>query len=155
MATKLAGALDKYGYADHWAVNAWEAECKSALLKHVQKGDPVDVAAYAAFCWSRGWTTTPADGHGPFLYPVESSQEIKDILGMMVFECSPIAHGFQAAGYDIPKRVEDEQAFVLHWLLLIALQHGPSWREIAAKRLNDVLQAAKAQASDAETEMPA
>jgi hypothetical protein len=35
-----------------------ERECQRELLQHVLKGDPIDVAAYAAFMWRRGWKTT-------------------------------------------------------------------------------------------------
>ncbi|TDX64031.1 hypothetical protein EDE12_106177 [Methylosinus sp. sav-2] len=50
----------KHGFTDDWRRNDWEAQCKADLLRHVAKGDPKDVAIYAAFCWARGWTTIPA-----------------------------------------------------------------------------------------------
>jgi hypothetical protein len=77
-------------------------------------------------------------------YPKEITPELKEILGMMVFELSPIAHGFRAAGENIPTRAEDEQAFVLHWLIGLALEHGASWRKIAGTKLQEVLAVAKA-----------
>lgn len=55
---KLGQAEVKYGYTNGWSTEDWEAECQRQLLAHVQKGDPLDVAAYAAFCWGRGWSTT-------------------------------------------------------------------------------------------------
>lgn len=58
---KLAKAEIKYGYNDEWLTSDWEAVCKSELARHVAKGDPLDVAAYAAFCWARGWTTAPPE----------------------------------------------------------------------------------------------
>lgn len=54
---KLRTAEIKYGRTDEWATQDWEAECRSKLLKHIDKGDPLDVAAYCAFMWSRGWQT--------------------------------------------------------------------------------------------------
>lgn len=60
LAEKLMRAEEKYGYSDGWARDDWEEECRRALARHVQKGDPLDVAAYAAFCWKHMWPTTPS-----------------------------------------------------------------------------------------------
>lgn len=63
--TKLARAEKKYGYSDNWRTDNWEIDCQRELARHVQKGDPLDVAAYAAFCWARGYrtaTTQEPDG---------------------------------------------------------------------------------------------
>lgn len=57
LAHKLRAAEKKYGYSDGWASGDWEAECQRMLLEHVAKGDPLDVAAYAAFCWQNRWST--------------------------------------------------------------------------------------------------
>ncbi|WP_426043672.1 hypothetical protein [Caulobacter sp. DWR3-1-2] len=59
LALKLRAAEVKHGLGLEWKTDDWEAECRAALTKHVAKGDPLDVAAYAAFCWARGWTTAP------------------------------------------------------------------------------------------------
>lgn len=56
---KLYQAERKYEFGDNWRTDDWETQCKVELLRHVFKGDPLDVGAYAAFCWRRGWTTTP------------------------------------------------------------------------------------------------
>ena len=57
LADKLHTAEKKYGYTDGWRTDDWEAECRARLLEHLQKGDPRDVAIYAAFMWARGWST--------------------------------------------------------------------------------------------------
>jgi hypothetical protein len=57
MAEKLAKAEQKYGYSDGWARDDWQDECRRQLHHHAAKGDPRDVAAYAAFCWHHGWST--------------------------------------------------------------------------------------------------
>jgi hypothetical protein len=57
LALKLKSAEDKYGYADSWLENNWEAKCVDDFLLHIQKGDPRDVAAYCAFMWYHGWKT--------------------------------------------------------------------------------------------------
>ena len=56
---KLTRAEAKYGWQNAWAKADWELECRAHLGRHVLKGDPVDVAAYAAFCWHHGWETRP------------------------------------------------------------------------------------------------
>lgn len=55
--TKLAAAEAKYGRRDDWATDDWEDDCRQQLRAHLEKGDPLDVAAYCAFMWSRGWST--------------------------------------------------------------------------------------------------
>lgn len=57
LARKLRAAEEKYGYAAHWLTDDWETECRRQLGAHLDKGDPVDVAIYAAFMWARGWPT--------------------------------------------------------------------------------------------------
>ena len=65
LADKLAAAEKKYGRTDDWTQDDWQAECQRKLITHVAKGDPLDVAAYAAFCWHHGWKTS----NGTFSYP--------------------------------------------------------------------------------------
>ncbi len=57
MTAKLERAEQKYGYRDNWLTDNWEAECRQKLVDHIDKGDPLDVAAYCAFMWRRGWST--------------------------------------------------------------------------------------------------
>jgi hypothetical protein len=56
---KLANAETTHGYSTEWAFDDWELACREKLSGAVKKGDPLDVAAYAAFCWARTWRTTP------------------------------------------------------------------------------------------------
>jgi len=60
LADKLRAAEQKYGYSDGWASPDWMDECRQHLLEHVKKGDPRDVAAYCAFLWHHGASTTPS-----------------------------------------------------------------------------------------------
>jgi hypothetical protein len=62
LASKLRAAEIKYGHTTGWLDDDWEGECQSDMIAHVMKGDPLDVAAFAAFCWKRGWSTRP---HNP------------------------------------------------------------------------------------------
>jgi hypothetical protein len=43
-----------------WERDDWEKECQQGLLRHIEKGDPRDVAAYCAFMDYHGWVTVPA-----------------------------------------------------------------------------------------------
>ena len=54
---KARDAEIKYGYSTGWMSTAWRELCVSQLSEHVRKGDPRDVAIYAAFCWFHGWPT--------------------------------------------------------------------------------------------------
>ena len=58
---KLHASQIKYGWQDDWAEDNWEKQCQEALLKHLAKGDPRDVAAFAAFMWHHGWSTSAID----------------------------------------------------------------------------------------------
>jgi len=51
VAEKLHAAEKKYGYSNGWKNTDWMNECRKDLLSHLYKGDPLDVAAYAAFLW--------------------------------------------------------------------------------------------------------
>ena len=57
LAEKLHATEVKYGYTNGWLTDNWENECRGQLQDHISKGDPLDVAAYAAFMWRRGWST--------------------------------------------------------------------------------------------------
>lgn len=53
MKSKLRRAATEKGRGG-WDDPAWSIdEIKAALLAHVDKGDPVDVANFAAFWWNR------------------------------------------------------------------------------------------------------
>jgi len=58
LAEKLRKAEQKYGYDDGWMDEDWMRECADQLVEHVAKGDPLDVAAYAAFMWHHKWKTS-------------------------------------------------------------------------------------------------
>lgn len=58
---KLKAARVKYGYDEGWRDLGWKADCQKNLIAHLAKGDPSDVAAYCAFMWHHGWSTTAPD----------------------------------------------------------------------------------------------
>ncbi len=57
LAAKLRKAEIKYGYSNGWLTQPWEDECRKHLREHLERGDPLDVAAYCAFMWHRKWST--------------------------------------------------------------------------------------------------
>lgn len=54
---KLWDAQLKYGFWNGWKSPDWMDECRDHLRKHIEKGDPRDVAAYCAFLWYHGEST--------------------------------------------------------------------------------------------------
>ncbi|MBB5765934.1 hypothetical protein ABEV34_26805 [Methylorubrum rhodesianum] len=83
------------------------------------------------------------------LVPGKLTPELIEILGMPNFQSAPIARAFRASGRaEIKSRFEDEQAFVLHWLLGLHAEHGTAWREAASKVLEAVIAEAKARAAE-------
>ncbi len=71
-------------------------------------------------------------------FPKELTPEIRDVLGLMIFQTAPIAHALRAGGESIPRKVEEEQAFVLHWMICLALEHGAKWRTKVGERLEAI-----------------
>lgn len=77
--------------------------------------------------------------------PDRLTPELRDILGFMCFQAAPIAHGYQAAGRfvdgdgsPLEKRAEDEQAFVIHRMLIHWTRSGAGWRESMGEELEEV-----------------
>lgn len=87
----------------------------------------------------RALAATPASAAEPALvYPADLTDDLRDVLSLMMWNTAPIAHVLQAGGADIPTKGELEHAHVLHWLTLLALEHGPAWRHEGSKRLKEI-----------------
>lgn len=67
--------------------------------------------------------------------PKELTPELKEVLAFDFHEAKKIADRFRANGAAVEDRFEEEQAFVVWWLLGYALKYGPSWRTNAAADL--------------------
>jgi hypothetical protein len=75
----------------------------------------------------------------PLILPEELTEPVREVLGVMCFTSGPTAALLRrAGGWDIPQRIEDEQAAVLHWLLKLALRHGDGWRREAQAYLESI-----------------
>ena len=68
--------------------------------------------------------------------PEVMTPAIAGVLGLMVFEAGPIAHLYREAGFDILRKIEAEQAFVLWRFLPLAIIHGDGWREYSSVDLD-------------------
>lgn len=66
------------------------------------------------------------------------SDDIRWILGRPNFACGAIAHIFQAEGRGIAKKAEDEQAFVIHWMLQHYVADRENWRANAEAELTAI-----------------
>lgn len=53
---KLLVAEKKYNHGDNWKNDDWKESCLRQLCAHIDKGDPLDVAAYCAFAWFHKWS---------------------------------------------------------------------------------------------------
>lgn len=72
----------------------------------------------------------------PRTYPEEMTEELKLALGRPNFLCGPIARIFREAGSVIESRAEAEQAFVIHWMVKLVLDHGKDWVDSAQDQLS-------------------
>lgn len=64
--------------------------------------------------------------------------EILWILGLMCFQCGPIAEVLRYAGEPIPRKAESEQAIVMIWLIQKYQEHGEGWRSKVQLELNNL-----------------
>ena len=78
-------------------------------------------------------------------WPAELTPQLLELLGMPNFQTDPMAQAFRDAGRaNIPRRLENEQAFILHWLVGLVIEHGADWRRHAGETLEAVIAEAKA-----------
>lgn len=67
-----------------------------------------------------------AQAAAPVIPPLTA--ELKKILGLMCFQCTTFAEALRMGGHDVPRKAEEEQAAVMHWMLTHYLTHGDDWR---------------------------
>ncbi|WP_376959678.1 hypothetical protein ABNQ39_07145 [Azospirillum sp. A26] len=84
MAKKLRASEVKHGWTANWMRKDWQGELAAELLRHVHKGDPIDVAAYAAFAWFHGWSVAPTSPTARITE--EFCQVIREMVGVATGE---------------------------------------------------------------------
>ncbi|AIR90192.1 hypothetical protein LK03_13205 [Pseudomonas cremoricolorata] len=65
----------------------------------------------------------------------ELTDDLREILGRPNFTCHFIAKALRIMGHNIAPKSEDEQAVVIHWLIVHYLKHGAEWRQRAEAEL--------------------
>lgn len=67
---------------------------------------------------------------GFVLLPKELTQDVNNVLGYPSFSFISAAEVYRKLGFEIPRKAEEEQAFFLHKLLILALEHGSKFLEV-------------------------
>lgn len=78
------------------------------------------------------------DDAAPRRYPAKLTPELQHVLGRPNFWCAQYARVMRAAGVEIECRAETEQAYVLHWLVKLVLDHGENWAIAAGAQIGDM-----------------
>lgn len=61
----------------------------------------------------------------------------RSILRLMPWQTGPIAHALVKLGLAvIPPKCEEEQAYVMHWLLKVYAAHGEHWKRVVENTLS-------------------
>jgi len=81
---------------------------------------------------------------GPLLINLDDP-EVQWILGLMCFQCGPIAHVLARNGHQIEQKAEKEQPYVMTWLLRKYVEFGKraDWRSKVDAELNAMEKAHK------------
>ncbi|MGZ0007140.1 hypothetical protein [Burkholderia gladioli] len=123
--------------------SGWEtlapADLSRMLREHVEKGDPRDVANFSMMLYHHGAPISAAADAGRAAaraYPDALTEDLRHVLGFPNFRCGPYAHLMRAAGANIQRKSEDEQAHVLHWLVKLVIDHGERWADVAQEELD-------------------
>jgi hypothetical protein len=72
----------------------------------------------------------------------ELNEDLKDILGRPCFACARVAQLLVKAGkyVGVKPKAEDEQAVMIHWTLMLYLEHGSEWRAEANRLVKEMLE---------------
>ncbi len=65
------------------------------------------------------------------VFPRVISDPVRRVLGLRAGKVHRIACRLRKLGKQVPCEVEEEQAYVLHWLLALALEYGDRWLDVA------------------------
>lgn len=70
----------------------------------------------------------------------EMTEPVKQVLSMMVFQFIRMVQIYRQAGFNIPKKAEEEQAFCMHRFLIAALEHGENWKNVVNAELKEMVE---------------
>lgn len=71
------------------------------------------------------------------------SDDLGNILGRPNFWCGSFSRNLRDAGHVIPKKAESEQAYVIHWMLKLYIEHGTKWAKEGDKQIKAAINSAK------------
>lgn len=79
-------------------------------------------------------------------YPETLTPDLETVLGTMCFQVIEWAQIWRAAGVEIEKRAEAEQAFFLDVMLRCLLKRGSKWRDAFYDLIKEKIEAARTRA---------
>jgi hypothetical protein len=62
---------------------------------------------------------------------IELNEDTRFILGRPNFWCGAMANSLRALGHEIPNKAEEEQAYVIWWMLNLYMENGEGWKGVA------------------------
>jgi hypothetical protein len=126
---------------DGYMANIRDADSLTMLARDVT-GDLWDASIRCDFDAFKAEVAN-ALAHSANVLPAQLTQPLREVLGLMLWQTTPIAHALRATGQTIERKCETEQAVALHWLLGFALKDGDDWQKTAAVALRQLTDAAK------------
>lgn len=103
---------------------------------HCPEGKSDEISEYLPV-GTRLYASPHPAGESRLIHIPELDEHLRYILGRPNFWCYHLAAALRAMGQEIPRKSEEEQASVIHWLLNAYFQDGPGWRAAAEKLLAD------------------
>jgi hypothetical protein len=97
----------------------------------------------ASDAWTRAFAEALAASIAAHVFPAQLTTPLREVLGLMLWQTTPISHALRAAGHTIDRKAEVEQAHALHWLLGFALQDGENWHKTAAVALRKLTESTR------------
>ena|SRR5579863_1966413 len=136
---------DERARFEAWAAQRFPAKCLSSQSDSMEMDEAREFAREG---WQAALSSAPvaASVGKPVAlpYPIDLTDDLREVLGWPNFRCGPVAHLMRAAGADIKRKAEDEQAVVLHWLVTLVLTHGSEWRTVARDEMTAMQERVKA-----------
>ncbi|WP_222375593.1 hypothetical protein [Rhizobium leguminosarum] len=114
------------------------AESPAEIIPDLYNMLEESLACHRQACGEAKTLAAEMEARSELIFPRELTDDLRDVLSMMMWNTGPIAHALRAGGADIPTKAELEQAHVLHWLTLLVLEHHSVWREKGEEKLKEI-----------------